>query len=542
MNRWTAASAVLALVFVTTASVAQTPEELQRQLKEVMAIQKQQAAELEKLKTENAELKSQNVDDSLEVEVNRLSERLAAGTTLKSDANQIKMGGEFRFRSTWSFGDNSSSFSYSPPSTVIGGKEFGEEEHDGSYNDARVRINFTYDFTKDVTAFVELQEHWAFGTDDDGPINNFDSPSDGNDVNLYQGWLEVRNVFCRPELTSKVGRQEIVLGNQFQFGNADWFNGVVFDGGRWDWNSDSFSLTALALKLSSQDGDINQYYSFQTPHDDDELYGLYFTLKTIKNHKLDIYWMYVNGHAGASGGGSLNSGAYAGFGNNLDIGGSGITGFLYPSITAYFHTIGGRIGGWFDVAAGLDWNLEAAYQFGDAHGFFGADADVDAFTVEAELGITFGKESRFRIYARGLYAEGPDDDDVGYLTLFPNRHSHTASFRARYGIADLIPMSNVWTGQLGFHFDPFQNWTFGATGLWAGADEEGSNGAISGSGGSDDDDYGFEIDVWGEYRYSDQLTFGGGVAFVWPDDQGEFLWGTDDDTQFIGYLQARLLF
>ena len=82
---------------------------------------------------------------------------------------------------------------------------------------------------------------------------------------MYQAWLEVRNMFGRKELWSRVGRQEIVLGNQFQFGNADWYNGVVFDGGRIDWTARCWSLTLLTLKLSSLDGDVNQVSSFRTP-------------------------------------------------------------------------------------------------------------------------------------------------------------------------------------------------------------------------------------------------------------------------------------
>lgn len=537
MNRWTTLSAVLAVALTASAGVAQTNEELSRQMEELKATVQSLAKSQQALAAENAELKAQVAGDSLETEINRLSERLAANTIVKSEASCIKMGGEFRFRSYWSFGDNSSIVD---PGNKTEGTDFEGSEHDGSWTDARVRLNFMYDFTKDVTAFAELQSHWAFGQDSTGPIDDYNGNDSSGNVRMHQAWIEVRNVFCRPEFSTKLGRQELVFGHQFQLGNADWYNGVVFDGSRWDWNSECWSLTGLMFKLSSNDGDINQYPSFQGSHDDDELYGLYFTLKSIKNHKLDLYWLYVNGHGGSS----VNSGANAGFGSNADLGGTGITGFLYPTSTAYFHTVGARIGGWWDIACGLDWNLEAAYQFGDAKvGGPGADFDVDSLAVEGEIGVTFSKTSRFRIYTRALYAEGPDDEDVGYLTLFPNRHSHTASFGARHGLADVIPMSNVFTAQLGLHFDPWQNWTLGATGLWATSDEQGSNGFISGGAGDDDDDdYCWEIDVYGAWRYSDQLTFSAGIAFVFPEDQGEFLWGVDDETQFIGYLQARLWF
>ena len=151
-----------------------------------------------------------------------------------------------------------------------------------------------------------------------------------------------------------------------------------------------------------------------------------------------------------------------------------------------------------------------------------------------ELGYTFSRGAKFRVFARGLYAEGPDADSTGYLINYPNRHSN-GGFRARYGIADLIPMTNVATLQLGFHFDPGCNWTLGATGLWATADE---NLGVA----ADNDDYGTELDIWAEYRHSANVTFGAGVALVFPDDFGQSVFGLTDDTQIIGYLQARLVF
>jgi len=528
MNRWKSASALLTVALVASVSFGQTtttPEQMQKQIDQLTATVQSLAKSQADTARENAELKSR-VDgvqqDSLETEVNRLTDRLAAATAVNSKASQITLGGEFRYRDTYALGDN-----------------LGGDEHNGNYGDARVRINFLYNFTKDVSAFAELQTAWAHGDNTEGPVSAVEFGG-ATDVNLYQGWLRIGNIFGRSEFSSKIGRQEIMFGNQFQFGNADWFDGVVFDGGRWDWECTGFSLTALALKLSSSDfgGDIDQYYAWQGNHDDDELYGLYFTLKSIKNHTIDLYWLYVNGHGGSA----INGGTNAGFGNNADLGGGGITGFLYPGSQAYFHTLGARIGGWFDVAAGLDYNLEGAYQFGDIHNLTvgGGDADVEAFTIEAEVGLTFSASSKFRVFGRFLFAEGPSDNDVGYLTLYGNRHSNTASFRARYGLMDVIPMSNVVTGQLGLHFDPATDWTLGATGLWAGSDEEGSNNAISGT--DDDGDYGWEFDIWGEYRYSEHLTFGAGLALLFPDDQGQFLWGLDDDTQFLGYVQARLVF
>lgn len=508
MRKWKLLAAALTVAFVTPVGLAQ--EDLRKELNELKG-------RISALENENTALKAQvNQDDQgLEQQINALAERYA-GTTVKSGANPVTLSGEFRFRGSWSLGD-----------TGITGAGVGDDEHEGSWTDAMVRLGFQYEFTRDVVAFAELQSHWGFGDNATTDFGETNTP-----VRLHQGWLEVRNIFGRPEFSSRTGRQEIVMGNQFQFGNADWFNGWAFDGTRWDWDSESFSLSAIIAKLDTVDGDFNQVSSYFNTHDDDELYTLYFTLKTIRNHALDIYWIYVNGHGGAGDGGSGVS--IGSLGNGVGtLGGFGTT--------AYYHTVGARIGGVFpDIAAGLDWNLEGAYQFGDQNAP-GGDIDIDAFAFEGELGITFGRDARFRIYIRALYATGPDDDSTGYIPLYPNRHSNSG-FRARYGIFDLFPMTNVMSIQAGFHFDPDPAWTLGATILYATTEDEAGPANILPGNIIADEDYGWEIDIWGEYRYSDHLVFGAGVAAVSADDALEQTALVDDDLQLYFYLQARLLF
>jgi hypothetical protein len=529
MRKWNVLAAVAAVAFVAPVAFAQ-PEDFKKDLQEMKA-------RLSAVEAENAALKAQvngQDDQALESQINSIAERYAAGTTVKSAANPVTLSGEFRFRNSWSIGDNTAL-----PGGVSNPPGF-DDEHDRSWTDAIVRLGFQYDFTRDVTAFAEFQSRWAFG---DGATTasgfggsgfGFGNTGTSTEVFMHQGWLEVRNIFNRPEFSSRTGRQEIVLGNQYQFGNADWYNGFSFDASRWDWDSESFSLTAIVGKLNTSDGDFNQNPSFKGFHDDDELYTLYFTLKTIKNHALDIYWIYINGHGPATGGSGYSFGALGNF----------VSGMSLPGDTTYFHTVGARIGGVFpDIACGLDWNAELAYQFGTEKQIGGgSDNDIDAFSGEAEVGLTFSKDSKFRVYARGMWAEGPSgNDNNGWTPLYPNRHSN-GGFRARYGVFDLIPMTNVISLQVGLHFDPDPCWTIGATGLWATTDNDADAFNIGPGSTIRDEDYGFEIDVWGEYRYSDHLVFNAGVAFLFADEALEDLWLIDDDTQFYGYIQARLLF
>lgn len=512
MRKWKALGGLLAFCALAQVGLAQ----------DIRSRMQQMEARLSKVEAENQQLRARIADSSdqaLEQQVNALLETYQGGTTVNSAANPVTLTGEFRFRNTWTIGDADNG-----------------DELEGSYNDARVRLGFQYEFTRDVTAFAELQAHWAFGDDTSATFGQSSSPLASpvgffhgearTDVELYQGYIEVRNIFNKPQFSSRTGRQEIVLGNQFQFGNADWYNGWSFDGTVWTWDDESFRVVGIVAKLSSTDRDLNQTPSYFSAHDDDELYSVYFTLKTIENHELDVYWIYVNGH-GIDSNGSLG-GPVGGFAGTL----GGVT----SNGNAYFHTFGVRVGGTFpDIAAGLDWNAEAAFQTGNLNGGFPTN-DIKGWTIEAEVGVTFNKDKMLRVWARFLFADGGDSDETGYLPLYPNRHSNTG-FRARYGIFDLMPMTNVLSIGGGVHFDPDPAWTLGASVLWATTDEQT---IVSTS--STDDDYGFEVDVWGEYRYSDQLTMGAGVALLFPDDEGVALWGIDDDTHVLVYVQARLVF
>lgn len=480
------------------------------------------------LSTENSRLKGALASVEAvaeEAEERALSQQIAAvaersfdGITVNSVANPITFLGEFRTRIYAAFGENNELVATVPFSV----------EHTGYYADSLLRIGLLYEFDRNISAYAEMQAHWAFG--DGAPTSRGLSLNGGilqsaNEpttfVRVHQAWTQIGTLFGAEGLSLRLGRQEIILGRQFHVGNSDWFNGFSFDAALVRYADPDFEVNAFGAKLASTDRDFNQLPSYFNSHDDDELYSIYFTLRAIENVEIDAYWIYINGHGSAPFGSGPSSGSHV----------------LTPVVggpfggTAYYHTVGLRFAGLFpDVAAGFDWNLEGSYQFGDADRPVPGPAptletiDVDSFTVEAEFGLTLDSESLFRVYIRFLYA-GRD-----FIPLYGNRHSHE-NFRARYGIHDLFPMTNVITGQLGFHFDPGPQWTVGATGIWATADS--SPGVIP------NEDYGFELDFWASYRFTEHLVFSTGLALAFAD---EALILTDDETQVLFYFEAQLLF
>jgi hypothetical protein len=112
-------TAFCAVTLLATTAVAQTPEEMKKDLDALKAQVAAQKAELDAMK---ADKNSAALEASVENEINRLSERLAAATTVNSGANKLTFTGEFRNRSYLEIGDNNAGV-----------------ERDGWTNDMRVR-------------------------------------------------------------------------------------------------------------------------------------------------------------------------------------------------------------------------------------------------------------------------------------------------------------------------------------------------------------------------------------------------------------------
>ena len=513
-------------------------DEIKRKLDRVMTENERISDENRAVRLENAELKSlmenASADGSeLEDRINSLTESFGndfAGTTVNSGANPITVGGVFRVRSGYTtnrdFGIDSTDGS--------------EEDDDGTFSDAFFLVSLDFELTEHVRTHIAWK---SFGLFHDG-----DTPGgDGSlsQVGLDTGWIEIGNLFGKKELTARTGRQVITLGNQFQFGDNDFFAGDSHDGTRWWWDNESFQLNFIFAKMDINDSFNTRDHPYTgalagNGFDDDEMYALYFTLKSIKDAELDLYVIYFNGNNGGSLGTLGNAlGAPAEGDGNKDSSGDKF----------YYVTIGARFGGVLaSVADGLDYNLEVAYQSGDLKD--ASDTDVEGLAVEAEVGITFNSSNNFRVYLRFLYSEGAEDDDSGYIPLFTERHSngswddHTA-YKARYGLMDIIPLDNVLTLQIGIHFDPAPDWRIGATFLYAEHDED-----VPTASGSEDG-IGFEIDLYADYRHSNETTFSFGLGFFFPDEGApfkqrgggvRFAGDDEDDIAVLFFTQVLVVF
>jgi hypothetical protein len=113
-------------------------------------------------------------------------------------------------------------------------------------------------------------------------------------LNLFGDW----KFFEGPQgdLTFRMGRQELLYGNQRLISPLDWANTRrTFDGAKFlwvgeDWNIDAFYTRPVTVNPKQFDsGDYEQ-----------EFFGTYATYKAIKDHTFDLYYLRYNNGRGAN--------------------------------------------------------------------------------------------------------------------------------------------------------------------------------------------------------------------------------------------------
>lgn len=390
---------------------------------------------------------------------------------------------------------------------------------DMSFVEQRTRLNVKADFTQDISAFIELDSYDVWG-EDFRSLYLTGSDLRGNDnVELYQAYIEARNIWDTP-LTVRVGRQELALGNQWLVGTNDTsslFYGLSFDALRLTFANDVLSIDAIAAKLAENYGDFME--------DDVDFYALYGSYTGIESVVLDAYWMFVRDDVG-------------------------IYGVVVDGTTVDVHTVGLRGSG---VIGGFDFELEGAYQFGDVDGvpacplgFGEADVKYNSFGVNAEFGYTFDAAMQPRVFARFAYLDGGDTDGcwsndrtLPFNRLFSNVEysEFLDNFTYDYGA-----LSNVLVYGLGIQALVNEAVELKLLGTYLQADNDYDVG----------DTLGWEVGLYGEYRYTDDLSVRAGYAHFFGDDALEMTplvwnairaWGGDknDDYDYV-FLETEVAF
>ncbi len=332
----------------------------------------------------------------------------------------------------------------------------------------RTRLNVDADFTEEVRAFIEFDrfDYWGEGTFRSEWVTGEDF-TDGSLVGLYQAYIEV-NELWDTSLRLRIGRQELVFGNEWIMGDNSWeISGLSYDAIRLTYASDAFSLDAFYAKLNETFDDFGD--------SDTDLYGLYGSYALSEDITLDAYWIWVRDDGP-------------------------VAGVVAGSTDADLHTVGARLAG---TVGAFDFESEAAFQFGEiemashAHDFGKLEmpshvdeADFDGWGLILEAGYTFDISYQPRIYAGFSILTGGDGGDLAFNRVFSDHE---------YGMfMDATDLTNIIVYSGGASVSATESIQLGISALYFEAEEA----VVEG-----DDDLELEVRLWAEYQYSEDLMF-----------------------------------
>ncbi len=322
------------------------------------------------------------------------------------------------------------------------------------YIEQRTTLHVNADFTHQVSAYFEVDSIEVWGEDFRSPnyLTGADQRADSSDdVEVHQAYLEIREIFETP-LKLRLGRQEILLGSEWLVGNGHPCNPLTylsFDAIRLSYEGEQVNVDAFASKLNERLGDFGK--------DDVDFYGLYATWSPLRELCIDAYWLFL--HDGATVQDTAGSPAFE-WGERL----RGVDDYGHTQ----FHTLGLRTAGEWNH---LDFEFEAAYQYGDAAGVgvgfpvngHGDDsAWYNTWAGHGDIGYTFQVKFEPRVHVGGDYYGGEDRRHIDFLDwinpLYKPRAS--VSFNRLFSdwendcFFDGSGMSNYWIARAGLSARP----------------------------------------------------------------------------------------
>jgi hypothetical protein len=239
-------------------------------------------------------------------------------------------------------------------------------------------------------------------------------------IDLHQAYVTIGNHKEFP-LSLKVGRQELIYGEERLIGSFGWNNiGRVFDAVKVRWQNEWFGADFFASRPVIPEDD-----RFNVENDYDWFSGVYATSAKIPKTVLEAYFLARNSSSKAAASEPSPQ-------------------FPQPSARDVY-TIGGRIKSKPDELGNWDYALEGAYQFGDFRdnrlGVNSRRLDQDAFMVVLQGGYTladvWGKPRLGLEYSYSSGDSNPTDDKHGtFDNLFPTNHKF-------YGYMDFISLQNI---------------------------------------------------------------------------------------------------
>lgn len=322
-------------------------------------------------------------------------------------------------------------------------------------------------------------------------------------VDLQNAFVDLR-LPAGPEttFTFRAGRQELLFGRQRLVSPLDWANTRrTFEGFSGilelnDWTVHGFWTQPVDIRK----------YRFNKRDSDSHFFGVHASgpLQPI-DASLEVYWLGLHR--------------------------AGPVSFNETAGRERRYTIGSRIHGRFGQT-GFDYDLEAAYQFGDV-----GDGDVSAYSVASQLGYRFSDSwSTPRIFVGFDYASGdrsPGGNVQTFNQLFPLGHAYL-------GWLDAIGRQNIIALSTGITFEPVDKLTVDLHGhfFWRASADDGLynvGGGLSRPGSAGDArEVGSEIDLLLRYQLDRHTSLMLGYSHFFP---GSFI-RESGPSRSTGFLYA----
>lgn len=380
---------------------------------------------------------------------------LAKPIMVYKDQVKIKLGGEFRYRLELRDDFNFNDSTY----------------EDDALNLFRSRLNLDLSLGPHLRVFAEGQDAESFASS--GLHRN---AAFVNRLDLRQLYGEAKSPYKEVPLSVKVGRQELVYGDERFVGSFGWSNVTrVFD---------AVKTVYTPFHWLQVDGwfsqvvPVNRSQADSAAHDDN-FYGFYSALKPVTDHVLDTF-LFIRHNR-----------------NNEIIGEKpGGRGQLKE------YTLGNRFKGrkW-----NFDYGIEWALQFGSR-----AHDDIRAWAWHNDVGYTFDFipwDPRISFeYNHGSGDSDPKDGNFeNFDNLFPTNHPH-------YGYMDFFSLRNMDNIKLGFDVKPHTRVKFSTDYHWFFLDTNGSawfnagQGVIRSARAGASSTVGQEIDLLASWKMTGHVT------------------------------------
>ncbi len=366
-------------------------------------------------------------------------------------------------------------------------KSFNSKIPFSNYTLLRSRLGVSFNPSAEMSGFIQVQDARIFGTEPS-------TTADLKNVDLHQAYFKIDNFFKLP-MDIKVGRMELHYSNERIVGLSNWGNtGRSFDGAVLSIKGDKFKADIFSVKESEK---LNAGDSL-----DQNMYGIFTELMLMQNYKIQPFIIWQR---------------------------------AVPSNLLNRFTLGTYIKG--DISS-FTHETEFIYQFGDITASSGKQ-NIAAYMFAFNASYTFDEPSKPSIGAGVDYISGDknsaDNDYNVFNTVFGTGHKFFGSMdyftdmpahTYGLGIMDLIakmaltPIENLRATLVGHIFT-------------ANADYKLINGSTS-------TNFGTEIDLQLNYKYSDNITMECGASLFSPGDVFKEKKGNNNATWF--YLTAVVNF